>query len=121
MLLNFDTDELVNAITWSDIEVNVAVLCANLPTLRPVLQKLWPFYSKSTHQLSQGAKISSETAAAFLVGDPGHRARKDLQSLHDGVDHSVTTYIAEGDPEQGHERSGGIHITREIRNDVRMA
>ncbi|RDL33849.1 uncharacterized protein BP5553_08217 [Venustampulla echinocandica] len=33
---------LVNAFTWSNIEVDIAVLSACLPTLRPLFQKVWP-------------------------------------------------------------------------------
>ena len=44
------TYDNVGAATWSSVELNVGILCACLPTLRPILNKFFPRLLLSTHR-----------------------------------------------------------------------
>lgn len=113
-------DGLVNAFTWSNIEVDVAVLSASLPTLRPVFQRMWPSLRMITYGRSVGkeSRRSDRSDEAFAMPNMIDRsARKNFQSLDDGNGYSVTSVAAHGDLERGEERSDGIHVKREVQSN----
>ena len=115
-----DADGLVNAFTWSNIEVDVAVLSASLPTLRPVFQKMWPSLRMITYGRTGGKGLgrSDGSDRAFAMPEIIDRPpRKNFQSLDDDNGYSVTSVTAHGDLEQGKEHFGGIHVKREVQND----
>lgn len=49
--LNSDLVNNVNSSMWSNIEVNVGIICASLQTIRPILTRCFPrLFSSSSHQ-----------------------------------------------------------------------
>ena len=118
--LTVHADGLVNAFTWSNIEVDVAVLSASLPTLRPVFQKLWLSHSMTKYGRAsgKGSGRSDRTDEIFAMPHMDRSARKTFQSLDDGNGYSVTSVTAQGDLEQGDERSNGIHVKREVQHEL---
>ena len=113
-------DGLVNAFTWSNIEVDVAVLSASLPTLRPVFQNMWPSLRTITYgrTVRKGSGKSDRSDEAFDMPRMMDRsARKNFQSLDEGNGYSVTSVTAQGDLEQGEECSDAIYVKREVRNN----
>ena len=118
--LIINADGLVNAFTWSNIEVDVAVLSASLPTLRPVFQNLWPSLRMIMHgrTVNKSPERSDRFDEAFVMPNRMARAaRKNFQSLDDGNGYSVTSVTAQGDLEQGEECSDAIHVKREVQNN----
>ncbi|CAD6578606.1 MAG: hypothetical protein ASARMPRED_008778 [Alectoria sarmentosa] len=111
---------LVNMFTWSNIEVDVAVLSASLPTLRPVFQKMWPSHLITMYgrALGKGSGRSERSDVAFAMPNMDRSARKNFQSLDDGNGYSVTSVAAQGDLEQGDERFDGIRIKREVVHEL---
>lgn len=111
---------LVNAFTWSNIEVDVAVLSASLPTLGPIFQKIWPsirtiVYGRTADKSSGRLDRSDE---AFAIPNMMDRsARKNFQSLDDGNCYPMTSVTAQGDLEQGEEYLDGIQVKREVENN----
>lgn len=72
---------------WSNIEVDVAVLSASLPTLRLVFQMMWPslrmiMYGRS---VGKGSGRPDRSDEAFAMPNMMDRsARKNFESLDDG-------------------------------------
>lgn len=75
---------------WSVIELNCGLMCATLPTLRPLLSKLFParFMSQITHRYgSGGEKTTNSTALQTFGGGVATRKGGDgMQKLDDEED-----------------------------------
>ena len=75
---------LVNAFTWSNIEVHIAVLSACLPTFRPLIQAIFPSsmtsgrgYTKNsygTSNVSRSRGDHTDTIGLRDQGESGHYA-----------------------------------------------
>ena len=115
-----NVDGLVNAFPWSNIEVDVAVLSASLPTLGPIFQRIWPsirtiVYRRTAGQSSGRLDRSDEAFAMPNMMD--RSARQNFQSLDDGNGYPMTSITAQGDLEQGEEYLDGIQVKREVENN----
>ena len=116
--LTSDADGLTNTFIWSDIETDVAVLCANLPTLRPVLKRIWPFKLVTMYgQTSNEGLKKSNQPDEYLVMPKIMRSKQNrLQSL-DGNGYFATSVTIQGDVERGKDSLDGIHVQHEVRNE----
>jgi len=54
--------------TWSNIEVNVGIICACMPTMRLILVRLFPVVMGSTIQRYGSAKSSSQSTMRSRPG-----------------------------------------------------
>jgi len=110
--LNDPTWGLVNAFTWSNIEVDIAVLSACLPTLRPIFQKLWPSLIK-THGASNGLDYSSDNYSKLA---PKGLSGEEFARLPKAVSHDNSIYASNNEGNMG--RDGymmkGITVQREF-------
>jgi hypothetical protein len=43
----------VGAATWSSVELNVGIVCACLPSLRPIVGLIWPHFNRSAQSRSR--------------------------------------------------------------------
>ena len=119
-ILTVNADVLEKAFMWSNIEVDVAVLCANLPLLRPVYQYMWSSLRTIMYDRTVGKGLgrSDSSDRTFALPNMMDRsARKEFQSLDDGNGYSETSITAQGDLKQGEERYDGIHVKREVQNN----
>lgn len=66
------TREFFDVALWSDIEINVGIICACMPSLRLLLVRLFPKYLSSTRQYNgkygSGPKSNTERVASRRYG-----------------------------------------------------
>jgi hypothetical protein len=63
----------VSAAIWSVIELNCGIMCASLPTLRPLMRKIFPWLSRSQGS-SYKSPFSNGSRAAGAVALSGRNA-----------------------------------------------
>ncbi len=71
-MLQLFADTLVGIANWSSVEFTVAVICASLPTLRPLVRKLSP----------TSWKITSIRRSRGTTGNSGKRLNPRMNDLH---------------------------------------
>jgi fucose permease len=83
------------SLMWSDVEVNVGIICACIPTLRPLCQRMLPailsdrLHSKSKWSVSFGSQVmchSGHRAPTVVVGrvETHPRSSEEIRSHQDG-------------------------------------
>lgn len=105
----------VDRATWPDIEVNIGIICASLPAIKPVASRLFPRLLSSNRSKPIGPS-HNHTSSLFKSG---HRARirlKDVDSTHKTVTRveAVERTIEERESGDGK----GIFVTMSTRQDV---
>jgi hypothetical protein len=73
----------VGAATWSSAELNVGIVCACLPSLRPIIGLLWPRFIRSTQSRSR----SRSNGGGIIVRSTTyvrHSAGRDTGDAEDG-------------------------------------
>lgn len=84
-LVNFDDFEytITTAVIWTVVEQSLGIICACLPTLRPLLSRIGLFTIKTTHA-SNSKNTNSRSGAAIglsnLSSRPGFRPSIDVSS-----------------------------------------
>lgn len=68
----------VGAATWSSVEVDIAIICACLPTLKPLLKMISP-------------RLLSTRGSASNQGIPRIDERQPTQQSYEGLDSSVSS------------------------------
>lgn len=102
----------MNAFIWSNIEVNIAVLSACLPTFRPLIQALLPsnLGSRPTEFVEPRARGREYKDA---MGARSHYSMNGFQFLPDSV--GQENLISSGQRSiQHHMSSDGIKVTHKI-------
>ncbi|KAL4991621.1 hypothetical protein BDW68DRAFT_198392 [Aspergillus falconensis] len=103
------TYDNVGAATWSAVECNVGIICACLPTLRPLVSRLIPQLLSSHTNPRSRSKSKSKRPSRSLVHTHGHEFRPpafwDIAGM--GVSTRITTHVddleygtCEGDADQ---------------------
>lgn len=121
---NHSTDGLVNAFTWSNIELDVAVLSASLPTLRPVFQKLMPSQFLTTIGKSKGYGSSyRRTEHSYPLSSKKNTTLSDPfeRSEDENYGYSMTSVMSRGDPANLHDQQRGIRVKNEVSNTFERA
>jgi hypothetical protein len=72
----------VGAATWSSVELNVGIVCACLPSLRPIIGLIWPRFNRSTQSRSRshGGDVINVHSRTYVR----HSAGRDTADAEDG-------------------------------------
>lgn len=91
----------VQAITWSSIEINVGIICACLPTLRPLIRSCFPrlLASSTSRQVSQ-----FPPSAQPLVNPDREHAGEEKPSIDSSRNPEVRVPLKEENEKQGNRR-----------------
>lgn len=71
--------------TWSSIELNVAIMCASVPALRPVISVMFPRFISTV-----GSKTSPSHLTGFTAQNQTHRSNAYYQPNESAVELSHT-------------------------------
>ncbi|KAL1969320.1 hypothetical protein VTN77DRAFT_9512 [Rasamsonia byssochlamydoides] len=117
------TYDNVGAAMWSAIECNVAIICASLPTIKPLISKIFPrIFSSASYSRSYGRNrgvsrsrtMGLSTVNATVVG-PGDEGGGDALDMYDmrrhgaGPGSSASASSQENLSQDG--KMGGIKVT----------
>ncbi|KUJ11052.1 PTH11-like integral membrane protein [Mollisia scopiformis] len=75
------TRDNADASLWSNIEANVGIICASLPTIKPLVSRLFP-HLLSTNRSNQGAYQTQSHASRDLFSTIASRPHRDLEDGH---------------------------------------
>jgi hypothetical protein len=124
-----NTDDNVGAASWSVVECNTAIICACLPSLKPLISKVLPHIM--TTNRSRGARSRTKVSGAhtssrgeglkypmdqwnnsgkqsFDCSGPSGSSNCDIQKLSSGI--TVTTVLSQKSVDRSEETSS----TREL-------
>src|SRR5271155_524357 len=86
----------VGAATWSSVELNVGIMCACLPTLRPLMNRLFP------HALLSTQRITVDSRRENYVR---HSAGRDTDGDLEDQDHDKSYTSMSTDPQDSKHKS----------------
>jgi hypothetical protein len=92
---------------WSAIETNLAIVCASLPALKPLVVRIIPAFSTRRGSSSRGFSSTSASSNSHRLYKFG---RKDRQRIDDQADESGNTSHIEAASSRSIERDEGRNI-----------
>jgi hypothetical protein len=92
---------------WSAIEANLAIVCASLPALKPLVVRIIPAFSTRRGSSSRGFSSTSASSNSHRLCKFG---RKDRQRIDDQADESGNTSHIEAASSRSIERDEGRNI-----------
>ncbi|KAL5346578.1 hypothetical protein ACLOAV_008285 [Pseudogymnoascus australis] len=93
------------ALMWSAVEVNVGIICACIPTLKPLIDRILPFFTAASHD-SQ-LLLSAHSALPTRLSSIAYTADR-MQSL---VEHEMSMMAPPASLNVAHSRTMSSHVT----------
>jgi hypothetical protein len=117
MLLNHCTnnreDSNVGAAYWTAAECNVAIICACLPFLRPIISRIFPkLLSTNSHNRYTTYGRTAQTATKDMTASRSPRVELFSQNMDKDYD-MYSINVKHGD-RSSHSSLGGIEVTTEM-------
>lgn len=97
----------VGAATWSAVECNVAIICASLPSLRPLLSRLLPRLFSHLSSAQKSKDVRTRSRGPFSNLNVSVTARDQEYNMHDMNGRRT-------DENDGFKSMGGIQVTTEV-------
>lgn len=109
--LTFFTDSNVGAAYWTAAECNVAIICASLPFLRPIISRIFP---KLLSTNSYNRYQSTRPAGTTVTGTRTQTRHTQLYSQNQDKEFDMYSINVKPGDRTSHSSFGGIEVTTEM-------